>query len=55
MDDVLLSQRERRLEKLGAAAYDPAGRCLYVFEPLADGDKSVVHVWQVDVAAALRP
>ena len=32
---------------LGAASFDAQRGLLYVFEPLADGDKSLVHVWQV--------
>jgi len=32
---------------LGAAAFDRQRGLLYVFEPLADGDKPLVHVWQV--------
>ena len=32
---------------LGAAAFDRQRGHLYVFEPLADGDKSLVHVWRV--------
>ncbi|MBN1200942.1 MAG: hypothetical protein JXJ20_03705 [Anaerolineae bacterium] len=32
---------------LGAAAFDRANGLLYVFEPLADEDKSLVHVWRV--------
>jgi hypothetical protein len=30
-----------------AASFDRERGLLYVFEPLADGDKSLVHVWQV--------
>ena len=37
----------RQLSHVGAAAYDRDNGLLYVFEPLADGDKSVIHVWQV--------
>lgn len=32
---------------VGAASFDRQRGLLYVFEPLADNDKSVVHVWQV--------
>jgi hypothetical protein len=32
---------------VGAAAFDRERGLLYVFEPLADGDKSLVHAWQV--------
>lgn len=33
---------------LGAASFDRARGLLYIFEPLADGDKSLVHVWRVE-------
>ncbi len=33
---------------LGAAGFDRSRGLLYVFEPLADGDKSLVHVWRVE-------
>jgi len=32
---------------VGAASFDRRRGFLYVLEPLADGDKSLVHVWQV--------
>jgi len=32
---------------VGALAFDRARGLLYLFEPLADGDKSLVHVWSV--------
>jgi hypothetical protein len=32
---------------VGAVSFDRERGLLYVFEPLADGDKSVVHVWEV--------
>jgi hypothetical protein len=32
---------------VGAASFDRERGLLYVFEPLADADKSLVHVWQV--------
>jgi len=32
---------------VGAASFDRERGLLYVFEPLADGDKSLVHVWHV--------
>jgi len=31
-----------------AACFDRARRLLYVFEPLADGDRSIVHVWAIE-------
>ncbi len=33
---------------VGAASFDRERGLLYVFEPLADGDKPLVHVWRVD-------
>jgi hypothetical protein len=33
---------------VGAASFDRERGLLYVFEPLADGDKSLVHVWRVE-------
>jgi len=33
---------------VGAAAFDQERRLLYVMEPLADGDRSLVHVWRVE-------
>lgn len=36
-----------RRDLVGAAAFDRANGLLYVIERLADGDKSVVHVWRV--------
>jgi hypothetical protein len=32
---------------VGAASFDRERGLLYVFEPLADGDKSLIHVWAV--------
>jgi len=32
---------------VGAAGYDRDRGYLYIFEPLADGDKSLIHVWRV--------
>jgi Viral BACON domain len=32
---------------LGGSAFDSENGYLYVFEPFADGDKPIVHVWQV--------
>lgn len=34
-------------EHLGAASFDRERGLLYLFEPLADGDKPLIHVWQV--------
>ncbi|MFQ6014423.1 MAG: hypothetical protein ACE5NP_03135 [Anaerolineae bacterium] len=33
---------------VGAASFDRERGLLYVFEPLADGDKSLIHVWRVE-------
>lgn len=38
---------EQQYSHVGAVDYDPARGILYLFEPLADGDKSLVHVWKV--------
>jgi len=35
-------------EHVGAASFDRERGLLYVFEPLADGDKSLIHVWKVE-------
>jgi len=32
---------------LGAASFDRERGLLYVFEPLADGDKSLIHAWRI--------
>jgi negative regulator of replication initiation len=33
---------------IGAASFDRERRLLYVFEPLADGAKPLIHVWRVE-------
>jgi hypothetical protein len=38
----------RQWHHVGAASFDRARGLLYVFEPLADGDKSLVHVWRLE-------
>jgi hypothetical protein len=38
----------RQWHHLGAAAFDRTRGLLYVLEPLADEDKSLVHVWRVE-------
>jgi len=43
--DINLETYKRDL--LGAAAFDRQNGLLYLVERLADGDKSVIHVWQV--------
>jgi len=47
VDKVLYSKVKRAQERLGAASFDPQRGYLYVFEPRADGDKSIVHVWRI--------
>jgi hypothetical protein len=37
----------QQLHHVGAAAFDRERGLLYVLEPLADGEKSLVHVWRV--------
>ncbi len=37
---------------LGAACFDRANGLFYVFEPLVDDDKPLVHVWKVNAASA---
>jgi hypothetical protein len=36
------------LSHVGAASFDRERGLLYVFEPLADEDKSLVHAWRVE-------
>ncbi len=38
----------RQRHHVGDVAFDPARGLLYVLEPLADGDKPLVHVWKVN-------
>ena len=33
--------------RVGAAAFDRERGLLYIVEPLADEDRSLIHVWQV--------
>jgi hypothetical protein len=33
---------------VGAASFDRERELLYVFEPLADEDKSLIHVWKIE-------
>ena len=33
---------------LGAASFDREGGLFYVFEPFADGDKPIIHVWRIN-------
>jgi len=32
---------------LGAVSFDRSRGYLYIFEPFADGEKPVIHVWKV--------
>jgi len=48
LDDLLFAVRsEQQKHHVGAIAFDRAHARLFVMEPLADGDDSIVHVWQV--------
>jgi len=38
---------KQQLHYVGAASFDRQRGLLYVFEPRADGDTSIVHVWKV--------
>ena len=49
IDEVLYHiTSSQQWHHLGAAAFDHERGLLYVLEPLADGDRPIVHVWQVD-------
>ncbi len=41
-------ESSRQKHHVGAASFDRERGLLYVFEPLADGDKSLIHVWRVE-------
>jgi len=48
LDDFLFAVRsDQQKHHVGAIAFDRAHGRLFVMEPLADGDDSIVHVWQV--------
>jgi hypothetical protein len=48
LDDYLLAPRSaQQKDHVGAIAFDRAHGRLFVMEPLADGDGSIVHVWSV--------
>jgi len=48
VDDFLLGvESDQQKHHLGAAAFDRERGYLYIFEPLADGDQPVIHVWKV--------
>jgi hypothetical protein len=40
-------ESDQQEHHVGAAGFDRERGLLYVFEPLADGDKSLIHVWEV--------
>lgn len=40
-------ESSQQKEHVGAASFDRQRGLLYVFEPLADADKSLIHVWRV--------
>lgn len=49
IDNVLYNiQSERQKSHVGDVAFDRQRGLLYVLEPLADGDRSLVHVWRVE-------
>jgi hypothetical protein len=48
IDDLLFNiTSSQQKYHLGAAAFDPYRGFLYIFEPYADEDKPIVHVWQI--------
>jgi hypothetical protein len=48
IDDYLFNVRsEQQKEHIGDAAFDRERGLLYIMEPLADEDKSVIHVWRI--------
>ncbi|NQT26035.1 T9SS type A sorting domain-containing protein [candidate division KSB1 bacterium] len=52
LDDVLFHvESSQQKYHLGAAGYDHDHGLLYVFEPLTDDDKSIIHVWKVNSPA----
>ena len=53
LDDVLFHvDSSQQKHHLGAAAFDRENGLLYIMEPLADEDRSVVHVWRVGAMPA---
>jgi hypothetical protein len=47
LDDYLFAVRsDQQKRHVGAVAFDRAHGRLFVMEPLADGDDSIVHLWQ---------
>ena len=48
IDDYLYNvQSSQQKSHVGAASFDRERGLLYVFEPLVDNDKSIVHTWRV--------
>ena len=47
IEDVIYKADFILLNHLGAAAFDRERGLLYVLEPLADEERSIVHVWRV--------
>lgn len=41
-------ESEQQWSHVGAADFDRERGLLYIFEPLADGEKSLIHVWRVN-------
>lgn len=56
-EDLLFREREQLdMRHVGAAAYDPHSRTLYVVELRGDGDKSLIHAWRIgETAEAATP
>jgi hypothetical protein len=48
IEDVLYNPDFVLLNHLGAAAFDRERGLLYVLEPLADKERTIVHVWRVE-------
>jgi hypothetical protein len=40
-------QSSKQKDRVGAVAYDSQHGFLYVSEPLADGNKPIIHVWKL--------
>jgi parallel beta-helix repeat protein len=48
-------QDSQQKDRVGAVAYDSERGYLYVLEPLADGDKSIIHVWKIGAYSDTTP
>ena len=49
LDEYLFNiQSDQQYSHVGATSFDRQRSLLYIFEPLADGDKSLIHVWKVE-------